>query len=83
MRVAVAYDGPRSDLSVTDARMRDSDFGSLSRTSGCSLLCLLLLLPKTDFPPVCIKRDKPEDDVAKVLLSIWVPVRHLEPSEIF
>jgi hypothetical protein len=73
----------RSDrVRVIGDRCEDARLGSLSGTFGCSLLCLLLLLPKTDFPRVCIKCDKPEDDAAKVLLSIWVPVRPVKPSEI-
>ena len=69
-RLEVGAHGVTRDESVTDARMRDFNW-LLFGAFGCSLFCLLLLLSKTGFcvPPIYIK---PKDDVARVLLSIWV-----------
>lgn len=84
----VGAHGVTRDESVTDARLHQASSFKLQYSFncqwllfgafGCSLFCLLLLRSKTGFcvPPIYIK---PEDDVARVLLSIWVPVRQVNP----
>jgi hypothetical protein len=81
-RVSGAHGVTKSDFRVIVDQCEDARLVSLSGTFGCSLLCLFLLSKAYFFvPPVCIKRGKLEDDVAKVSSSTWVPVRQVNPSD--